>query len=41
MGWSPVAGGNRIKAAQLLGISERTLRNKLNAAKQEAAEPAV
>ncbi len=29
-----VTGGNRTRAAKLLGISERTLRNKLNSPKQ-------
>ena len=32
-------GGNRTRAAKLLGISERTLRNKLNSPKEEAAAP--
>ncbi len=30
-------GGNRTRAAKLLGISERTLRNKLNSPKEEAS----
>lgn len=32
-----VTGGHRIKAAKLLGVSERTLRNKLNTPKAPAA----
>ncbi|MGH7629894.1 MAG: response regulator [Gemmatimonadales bacterium] len=32
-------GGNRTRAAKLLGISERTLRNKLNGPKVTAADP--
>jgi DNA-binding NtrC family response regulator len=30
-------GGNRTRAAKLLGISERTLRNKLNGPREEVA----
>jgi DNA-binding NtrC family response regulator len=33
-----VTGGNRTRAAKLLGISERTLRNKLNSPKAKAAQ---
>ena len=31
-------GGNRTRAARLLGISERTLRNKLNTPRSAGAE---
>jgi DNA-binding NtrC family response regulator len=34
------SGGNRTRAAELLGISVRTLRNKLNGPSRDAEQPA-